>query len=230
MCVAAVVTMATAAAACGFRLGGMTAQEAFPGVHGKLVQAAIDGDTAQMERLVRAGADPNYRGAQGSTPLMWVFAASNYDGLEKLLELGADPNAKIPRASTMMLDAARSNDFRAFKIILEHGGDPNKEVSCAVPLTDAVTAPDDGTLVKRIDLLLAHGANINALPCGLGAAHKAIASGRFDLVLYLLKHGYNAHLDEIARWTRQAAAADDQSAYQREVLDYLRQHGAKVPD
>lgn len=223
-----VVAMVLAAtSACAFKLAGLTPTEAFPGIHGLLVQAAVDGDAAAMERLVEQGADPNYHNSRGGTPLAWVTGAKNHRGLEKLLELGADPNAPVFN-STMVLEIAGGNDFEMLRIILEHGGDPNKAVGCDMPLGMVVDL-DDAT--QRIDLLLAHGANINGLACGSGAPTRAAVIARFNLVLYMLAKGYNANLDELAGSVNRRLVPKDSHFYQEkmQVLEILRQRGAKIP-
>lgn len=79
--------------------GDVTVDEAFPNPEvAALVKAGVRGQTERMEALVKQGADINYRGKDGVTPLIWVLAARSYEGGKKLLELGADPNQKMASA------------------------------------------------------------------------------------------------------------------------------------
>lgn len=224
-----------AVASCGghfgaMRLGGMSPEEAFPGIDGRLVRAAVDGDTATMERLVREGANPNAKGAQSVTPILWTLAAHNHRGLEKLLELGADPNARfLARGNylTATWVAASANDYESFKILVEHGGDPNAACDCRTPLMAAIGTMD----LRKVDFLLAHGADINGEACGEDAAEYAAVLGRFDIVLYLFSKGYDTHLNRLAEWMRYGAVPKDSQAYRdkMKVTALLRERGVTIP-
>lgn len=180
------------------RIAGVAPDEAFPGIHGQLAAAAVAGDTELMTRLVRDGANPNAHGLDGLTPLTWALMARSHTGLTKLLELGADPNAPIPIYGTVVLVAAYE-DVDALKILLEHGGKPNITDDCDTPLSMAArTNLAYGEVVRRIDLLLAHGADINLQACHRGALAMASVQNRFDVVLYLLLKGYNYDLADFA--------------------------------
>ena len=224
--VIAMVAMTTAA--CAFKLGSMTPEEAFPGIHGQLVQAAVDGNTEKMEQLAKQGADPNYRGAQGSTPLMWAQAAHSHRGLEKLLELGADPNAPILKGTASVTwAAARGNDTEILRILLDHGGNPNAAFECYTLLMAAV-----GSLEReRVDLVLSHGANINGEVCDESAPEVAAAVGRFDWVLDFLSKGYDNKLERLAQICNIRIVPKDSQSYRdkMQALEILRQRGVKIP-
>jgi uncharacterized protein len=224
--VIAMISLATSADA--VKLGGMTPTQGFPGVHGLLVQAAVDGDTAKMDQLVRQGADPNYKGAQGYPALFWVMISHSHRGMEKLLQLGADPNTGLPHDSNLVWWAARGNDTDALRILLEHGANSNAPpCECETPLMAAAKAFQ----IERIDMLLGHGADINGQACGFGAADTAAILGRFDIVLHLLSRGYDANLEGLAIMANDRSVPKDTQVYRDKlrVLEILRQRGVKVP-
>jgi ankyrin repeat protein len=222
----AMVSIVAAAYATTF--GGKSATEAFPGIHGLLVQAAIDGDTVKMERLVKEGADPNYRGVHGIPPLLWLMGTRSYRGMAKLLELGADPNAPFPDGTTPTWKAAWGKDTEVLRIILDHGGNPNGPPhECTTALMTSLGSFE----YERIDLLLAHGADINGNACNYGAANIAAIYGRFDMVLYLLSKGYSFDLSGLAKTVNNSLVPKNSAAYQdkQRVLEILREKGAKIP-
>lgn len=64
----------------------------------RLVLAAAQGRTVEVERLVASGAEVNRPGDfYRLTPLMWAVMHGNVEGTRKLLTLGADPNIRVTR-------------------------------------------------------------------------------------------------------------------------------------
>src|SRR5713101_4478341 len=59
-----------------------------------LITAAQYGDTEELERLLKAGADPNERNEGGETALMWAALAGNRNMVRRLLDSGSDPNTR----------------------------------------------------------------------------------------------------------------------------------------
>ena len=74
----------------GAKIGGMTVDQAFPDARvAKLVSAVTAGDYADADKQIKAGADVNYVGTDGISPLLWVMyeghRARDYRGVEYLL-------------------------------------------------------------------------------------------------------------------------------------------------
>ena len=75
-----IVVLSTVRAAYGVEFGGKSPAEAFTGISGQLVEAAVDGNVQKMEQLIGEGADPNSKDKDGNTALLWVLAAHNTRG------------------------------------------------------------------------------------------------------------------------------------------------------
>ncbi len=89
-----------------------------------LMRAALEGDLAEMRRLLDEGADVNAANDSGATALMWAV-----DDLAKtrlLVDRGANVNAKSDDGRTPLLIAAgfRGN-APVVTLLLEHGANPS---------------------------------------------------------------------------------------------------------
>jgi len=180
-----------------------------------------------MADLVKRGADPNAKGYEQLTPLIWAISAHSHSGIGKLLELGADPNASNSDFGSPTWLAANGNDTESLKILLEHGGNPNVAFDCKTALIGAVRLIDRA----RIDLLLLHGADINSETCDETAPQSAAALGQFDLVLYFLSKGYSRNLDRLAWYVADRHVKEDSDAFRDKMkaIELLRARGAKIP-
>jgi len=161
----------------------------------ELAKAAARGDLRRIDRLVDEGVDVNARGASGATPLYW--AVRNEKGFRRLLELGANPNVVYEDGNSVMIAAVENRNLRILRAVLEHGGDPNLGPDGSMPLVRAV----DMKSKDRIDLLLAHGANLNYQnEFGTTPVFGAAILRDFDMVYYLLEQGADyASIDSSGR-------------------------------
>ena len=75
-----------------------------------------------IEKLLKAGADPNALGPEGETPLMLAARTGNLDAMRVLLDHHADVNAKDKlRATTALMWATEQSHPEAVKLLVEHG-------------------------------------------------------------------------------------------------------------
>lgn len=166
-----------------------------------LCKAIEDNDLAEMERLVKAGADVNARGKGNMTPLLWAFPDNQLARFKWLLARGADPNVVIESefntrgfmvpgdAVTHM--ACKTSFPGYFEAVFEHGGDPNLRTGRYddVPLTLVI---ERGGISRegRLRKLIAVGADPNVLSGGRTPAMKAVSwGGQYDLANLLLDLG-----------------------------------------
>ena len=93
---------------------------------GELRAAASQGNLAEVERLLKAGADLNAKDKSGTTPLHLAAAKNSTPAvLEVLLKAGADVNAKTTGGVTPLHFAAFSNPSPAvLEVLLKAGADP----------------------------------------------------------------------------------------------------------
>lgn len=215
------------------RFGGMTINDAFedPAVV-RLVEAALDGQEQEIKSLVKKGADVNYVGKEGVTPLFWVMMKRSKTGMKRLLMAGADPNYKAidSRQYSAVNYAAGGDDSQFLEILLEYGGDPNSIKGDRGDSSLQVAIYQNR--VENVKLLMKYGADIN-LPGSLRstAAETAVKLNRFDLAVYLLEQGYNHDLQRLARLTEISLVDPDSEAqkWKLKLLEMLKQRGVKFP-
>jgi ankyrin repeat protein len=123
----------------------------------RLMDAALWGRAADVERLLEQGADPNARNDEGATPLM--RAADSVDATRLLLEYGADANARSDQWRTPLIIAAgRAGAAPVIKLLLDYDADPSAEApglgGTTSPLIEAAYRGD----AAAMRLLLQYGA------------------------------------------------------------------------
>jgi len=212
-----------------------------------LVKAACTGDVHTIESEVRNGLDPDTKGAEGATPLMWSVLCENDQGIEALLKSGANPNYNSPALSGNMhlggnlppsgghsavfLAAAATNP-KVLASMLRHGGDPN-EVEIGSNRTALCRALEWGARHNQWDnyyALLNAGANINLYYRYKTIAYCALDMGRFDKIVELLGRGYAVRLEELTLFIKahKLAPTDPQIVWQRRALEMLESRGVHM--
>jgi len=179
--------------------------------------AALYGDAAMLQQLLKKGANPNLKNDAGATALMW--AATDLDKTRVLLAHGAEVNAVSDDLRTPLMIAAGTSGGRPIvKLMVEHGANVNPTKhpdSESSPLIQAVLASDPDTM----RLLLDRGADLKASAAqGLVLGLMQDCRKCVDLVMQedLNKDVYTAALGQVANF------ADANTI--RTLLD----HGAKV--
>ena len=169
-----------------------------------LCRAIEASDLAEMERLVKAGADVNAQGKGKMTPLMWAFPDNQLPRFKWLLEHGANPNVVVESdfntghrtfPGDSVTHMACATPFPGyFDAVFDHGGDPNlrrrgEAGRNATPLFYVITSGGRNRK-EKVKRLIAAGADMNALSGGSTPPMKA--AGWFnqnDLVLIMLEAG-----------------------------------------
>jgi ankyrin repeat protein len=145
--------------------------------------------------LLEMGADPNYKGRDGDTPLIVASMESNYGVVDKLVRAGARPNVQ-GKNGTPLLAAVTGGDRDMVRLLLEAGADPNSGLGVDGASTALLAASSRGHS-GVVKLLLRAGADPNS---GLGVdgastpLFKASAAGHELVVKMLLRSRANPNI------------------------------------
>jgi ankyrin repeat protein len=161
-------------------------------------------DLAEMERLVKAGADVNAQGKGKMTPLMWAFPDNQLPRFKWLLEHGANPNVVVESdfntghrtfAGDSVTHIACATPFPGyFDAVFDHGGDPNLRRTGdagrdATPLFTVIFAGGRNR-AEKVERLIKAGADMNTLSDGVTPPMQAASwFKQNNLVLIMLNAG-----------------------------------------
>ena len=155
-----------------------------------LADAASRGDTGQVERLLKSGADVNAQQADGATALQWAAYRGDAKLTERLLKAGAKADLANHNGATPLWLAASHGDAAVIRTLLKGGADANQLLPLGRrPLMLAARAGH----VDAVQALLDHGADINAVETerGTSALMQAADQGHADVIALLIKRGAN---------------------------------------
>jgi len=212
-----VTAAALAAWALGFASGALAQTE--------VADAAMRRDTAEVRRLVQAGADVKASQADGATALHWAAYHGDASLASLLLDAGADVAAANRNGSTPMWLAASRGDAQVIQALLDKGADANEELPLGRrPLMLAARAGS----VDAVRELLTKGADPNAKESARGttALMQAADQGHADVIKVLIENGADvaAVSAPVLRDARTAALGksdDPRSAVRRQVIAIL---------
>src|ERR1044071_1884212 len=88
-----------------------------------LIEAAKQGDTDKVRKLLGKGADVNAKDLNGRTALMEAALWRRTETVKVLLDKGADVNAKDNKEETALLATARVGLAEIVKMLLAKGAD-----------------------------------------------------------------------------------------------------------
>src|SRR5712691_7433338 len=156
-----------------------------------LWEACNNGSTGMVERLVKAGANPNATlTGTGETVLMRCARTGNPEAVKALLKKAADPNARDPvRGQTALMWALEEHHPEVASVLIQNGADVHaKSKGGFTPLLFAARQGD----IESARLLLDKGADVNeAAPGGLNALLVGIDSIHEDFAIFLVERGAN---------------------------------------
>jgi uncharacterized protein len=186
-----------------------------------LCKAIEANDLAEMERLVKAGAEVNAQGKGKMTPLLWAYPDNRLPRFKWLLEHGANPNVVIESdfnvrnymspGDSVTVIACKTSFPGYFDAVFDHGGDPNQPCVQLLGLGDQTYNEPPlkaviGTLgrkpeekLKQVMRLIALGADMNALnPDSTPVMDAVLWPGQFDLALTMLEAGadFRKYMDD----------------------------------
>jgi len=145
--------------------------------------------------LISRGADVNFKGKDGRTPLMWA-AGNSLETTKILLDNGADVKAKGDDGMTAFIQSAfgilsKKVDTEVMDLLLENGADVNSALKGkdAAGWTALLFAAVNGD-VELVEYLILHGANVNHTSNEGSTALSLARQEKYEeLVSLLKKHG-----------------------------------------
>jgi uncharacterized protein len=155
-----------------------------------LVDAAMAGDRARVEALLREGADPGAARGDGVTALHFAAERGDADVARLLLGAGAEVEA-VTRigAYTPLHLAARNGNGAVVELLIQAGSDPaaRTETGGATPLHFAAWSGDPAS----VKALLEHGAEVDARESVWGQTPLifAAAGNSPEAIRLLVTHG-----------------------------------------
>jgi ankyrin repeat protein len=195
-----------------------------------LMLASVYGDVSCVRLLLDRGADVNATNNAGATALM--RAAFNYEKIQLLVQRGADVNARSALGNTALILAARpAHSRRAVELLLASGADAKAtNDSGATALMAAAAGGDE----KSVQMLVKHGADVNAQPTAndmgflLGGGRTALMwaayRGNVPIVKLLITAGADVNVPGGLGTALAQAAWADRTAAARLLIE----HGARV--
>lgn len=148
-----------------------------------LLVAVRNGDHAQAQKLLRAGADVNTADGDGTTALMHSAIESDAKMMKLLLDNGANVNAKNALGSTAVMYAAAN--LEKTRLLLDRGADVKvKNQRGATPMSVAAAIPGSTPVLK---ILSGEGAEADDRLMALAAA-----KGDLEAIRFLLGIGVRA--------------------------------------
>jgi ankyrin repeat protein len=166
-----------------------------------LMEAALSGTGADLQRLLDKGADVNARSKAGLTALMCAVHDPKMAAL--LIDRGADVKARTNSGvSPLILAAAYDGATETVKLLLDRGADVNSAANDGrTALFGAAAGGDTG----KAGLLIERGARLDPTikPIGATPLHYAVLLGDADMADFLLRHGadVNARLPRFGNTT-----------------------------
>ena len=104
----------------------------------ELVQAAKQGNTAVIEKLLRDGVDVKTKDEEyQSTALMWAAHNGHAQAVRMLIDNGAEINARRFKGETALWFAAQKGQLEPLKVLVENGADasiPGRDGDSAVTI------------------------------------------------------------------------------------------------
>lgn len=120
-----------------------------------LILAAKRGNIKEVERILDAGAETDFRGMWGMTALIWAASKGRAKLVDLLLARGADVNARANNQSTALMWACFAGHREVAELLLSKGAEVDaKSNSGATPLVAATERGHHDT----VRLLVAYGA------------------------------------------------------------------------
>jgi ankyrin repeat protein len=167
-----------------------------------LLAAAEEGQNAAAHAALAEGADPNLRGPDGTTAVMWAAYHGDLSLVEALIEAGADVTVANDFGSSAISEAAILGHTEILKALLRAGADPSFENPEGETPLMAVARTGK---VDAAEVLVEAGADVNATEDwgGQSAVMWAAARGQPEMIRFLAAAGADLDARGVVRqWAR----------------------------
>ena len=163
--------------------------------------AVYEGKTAEVRRLIDAGADVTLANEYGASAMSLAAEVADTAVLKMLLDAGADADSPNADGMTALMTVARTGNVEAAKLLVEHGATVDARENfggqSALMWASARRHPD------MIEFLLEHGAAIDARSTHRDYQRhitaegrpKSLDSGGFTPLLYAARENCRACVD-----------------------------------
>ncbi|MEX0837079.1 MAG: ankyrin repeat domain-containing protein [Gemmatimonadota bacterium] len=184
-----------------------------------VADAAMQGDLARVEALIRQGADLDAAQGDGMTALHWAAEQGHTEMAARLIEAGASvsPTTRLGDYTPLHI-AARGGHAAVVATLLEAGADAGARTSTggSTPLHFAASTSSEGAVAA----LIAHGADVDAREDHWGQTPLmfAASAGRLATVEALLAAGADVSVMTGVVDMRERAAEDRAAGQLREEV------------
>ena len=163
-----------------------------------IIKAAIEGDRAHLDDLIKSGASVNAVGISGQTALSIAAEANNAECIDSLIKAGADVNSRESYSCTPLMFASKYNHIRAVKRLLNSGADVN---AVATGRETALFYAAKSGQFACVELLLRAGAAVNIVTkWGRTALYEAVKAGYSKCAELLICEGADVNtVDRLGR-------------------------------
>jgi ankyrin repeat protein len=154
-----------------------------------VADAAMRGDKAAVQTLLRQKADVNAPQTDGTSALHWAVQSNDLQLTDLLLSAGAKPGAANHTGATPLFLAAQNGNAAMIERLLTAGADPNAPLT---PTRDTALMMSARTgKADAVKLLLDHRAEVNAKETwgGTTALMWAVSERHPDVAKMLVEHG-----------------------------------------
>jgi len=167
--------------------------------------AVYEGNVAEVQRLIKAGANVSLANNYGATPMSLAAEAGNTEIIKMLLQAGADVESANADGQTALLAVSRTGNVEAAKLLVERGAkvDAKEKFGGQTPLMWASARRHP----KMMEYLISKGANVNAPSIDRDYQRHVTAEGRpksmdsggFTPLLYATRENCHACVDMLLK-------------------------------
>jgi ankyrin repeat protein len=214
----------------------VSAQWLFPDKKAQaLAEAVVSGDTKAINASIEKGADVDYVGRDGITPLAWAMIKGSKVGYEFLLKNGANPNASAGDDDTLLFMALDVDDPFYLETALKYGGNPNQRK----PWVDGDVSLLWNAVFKvkpvpdKIRILVKYGANVQEQDNG-GVVSTCAMMNHYEDAYIFLEAGATFSTNRepsslLERLENRAVHPNDpEYEWRDKVVEFLRERGIEV--